>query len=46
MNLKFHFFDNNSFTGKFEQKRVGRSPQEIRTRPTYTNILIRPKTTI
>ena len=24
-----HFFYNNSFIGKFTQKRVGRSPQEI-----------------
>ena len=27
------------FNTKFEEKRVGRSPQEILTRPTYRNVL-------
>jgi hypothetical protein len=34
-----HFLTVIEFNTKFEEKRVGRSPQEILTRPTYRNIL-------
>jgi hypothetical protein len=38
INLKFHVY-NNTFNMKIEEKRVGRSPQEIGTPPTYRNVL-------
>jgi hypothetical protein len=41
MYQKFHIFN-----AKFEEKRVGRSPQEILTRSTYRNILISLQGTI
>jgi hypothetical protein len=34
-----HFLTVKEFNTKFEEKRVGRSPQEILTRPTYRNVL-------
>jgi hypothetical protein len=34
-----HFLTVIVFNTKFEEKRVGRSPQEILTRPTYRNVL-------
>ena len=34
-----HFITVIEFNTKFEEKRVGRSPQEILTRPTYRNVL-------
>jgi hypothetical protein len=34
-----HFLTVIEFNTKFEEKRVGRSPQEILTRPTYRNVL-------
>ena len=35
-----HFLTVIEFNKKFGKKRVGRSPQEILTRPTYRNVLI------
>ena len=34
-----HFLTVIEFNTKFEEKRVGRSPQEMLTRPTYRNVL-------
>jgi hypothetical protein len=41
-----HFLTVKEFNKKIEEKRVGRSPQEILTRPTYRNVLISLQGTI
>ena len=46
MYLKFHIFNCNRLNTKFEEKHVGRSPQEILTPPTYRNVLISLQGTI